>query len=238
MGIGLAEDNHRAAGSQKAVDELGTETVVVASGRCAENLSDSRQLGHVEGEQRLTDGHVDVDGAGIVGYGSQQGLVDKAVAMPSICFGQGDCPTHETAEGTGLRQRLTVELVNPRLGAVGTDNDERLVLIPSLSNGWGQVEQGRTAGDADDDRLVESLHHTEGIESRRPFVGNGIARDVGALVQVMDDGGIAAAWADDGVTNAVLDEQSRQLVDAFLIAIHRRIYDFLFFSIYDFLFTI
>ena len=116
--------------------------------------------------------------------------------------------------------RLTVQLVNPRLGAVGTNDNERLVLIPRLSHSRRKVEQGRTAGDADADRLIQSLHHAQGIEARRAFVGDGIAADVGTLVQVVDDGRIAAARTDDGVTDSVPYEQGRQYVYALLMAIH------------------
>ena len=135
-------------------------------------------------------------------------------------LGQGDGLADEAAEGVGLRQRLTVELVDPRLRTVGRDDDQGAMLIVSLSHGWREVEQRRTAGDADDDGLVQGLCHAEGIEAGRALIGDGPARDVGTLVQVMDDGGIAAAWADDGVTDAVGHEQRREYVDVLLVAKH------------------
>ena len=55
--------------------------------------------------------------------GSDERLIDQPVAIPllfvAVGLGQGHGLTHEAAEGIGLRQRLTVELVNPLRGAVG-----------------------------------------------------------------------------------------------------------------------
>ena len=161
-----------------------------------------------------------MDGTGIVGGSSQQGLVDETAAMPAVGFGQGNSPAYEAAQGTGLRKRLTVELVNPCLWTVGTDNDERLVLVPGFGNGRSQVEQGRPAGDADGDRLVEGLHHAECVEARRPLVGDGVALYVGTLAEIMHDGRVATARADDGVTDTMSHEQSRQQVYVLFVRVH------------------
>ena len=64
-------------------------------------------------------------------------------------------------QGAWLAERLTVELVNPLSGAVGRDDDERLVLIMSLGHSGSHIEQCRTAGDADHDGLVGGLSNAE-----------------------------------------------------------------------------
>ena len=150
-----------------------------------------------------------MDAGMVVGSGLDECLVHQAVAV--VPFGstcervdwQVDGLGYPGCEGSGLAQRLSVELVNPLGGAVGRDDDERLVLIVGLGHGGREVEQGRAAGDADDDRLVGGLGDAEGEESGGALVGDGVARDVGALVQVVHNGGIARAGADDGVADAV-----------------------------------
>ena len=159
-------------------------------------------------------------GTGIIGHRVKQRLVDKTVAIPFVSLVQRNGATDEPAQSTRLRQCLSVKLVNPRFRAVGTDDDERQVLIPSLSHGRSQVEQGRATGDTDDDRLMEGLHHADGIETSRAFVGHGITCDVRALVQIVDDGGITAARTDDGMTDTVPYEQGRQYIDVLLIGEH------------------
>ena len=94
------------------------------------------------------------------------------------------------------------------------------MLIPRLSHSRSQVEQGRAAGDADNDRFMEGLHHADGIEACRPFVGNGIASDIGMLAEVMDDRGIAATWTDNGMTDAMSNEQGCQDIDVLFVGEH------------------
>ena len=165
MGIGLSEDNHRPSGGCQTVDEGGMQAVVVTSGRGTHHHPDVRQLRHIKRKERFGDGNVDMDGTGIVGHRIQQRLVDKTVAVPFVSLGQRNRATDEPAQSTRLRQGLSVKLVYPRLRAVSTDNDERQVLIPRLGHGRSQIEQCRTTGDTDDDRLVKGLHHTDGIEA-------------------------------------------------------------------------
>ena len=106
-----------------------------------------------------------MNGTGVVGCGSKESFVDKAAAMPGIRLWQRNGAADEAAKGARLRQRLTVELVNPLWRTVGTNDDERLMLVVSLSDGGRKVEQRRAAGDADDDGGMERLHHAEGIEA-------------------------------------------------------------------------
>jgi hypothetical protein len=67
---------------------------------------------------------------------------------------------------------------------------------------------------------MEGLGHAEGVEACRPFVGDSMARYAVTLAEVVDDGGIAAARTHYGMAYAVSHEQSRELVDTFLTAIH------------------
>ena len=163
-----------------------------------------------------------MDGTGIVGRGSKESFVDKAAAMPGISLRQRDGAADKAAEGTRLWQRLAVELVNPLWRTVGTDNDEGLMLIPGLCDGGSQVEQCRATGDADNDGGVKGLHHAKGIETCRTLVGDGVALDVGTLVQIMDDGGIATARTNHSMTNAVGLEQGRQYVYILFVTKHLR----------------
>ena len=120
-----------------------------------------------------------------------QRLVHKTVAVPALLgvvgLWQRNCPTHEAAESVGLGQCLPVELVNPLRRTVGRDDDNTLMLIVSFSDGRRQIEQGCTTGDADDDGLVKSLRHTQSIETGTTLIRHRVARDVRALVQVVND---------------------------------------------------
>ena len=143
--------------------------------------------------------------------------------MPSFFvvarFRQGDCPAHKASQGIGLRQRLPVELVDPSLRTVGTHHYHGQVLIVGLGYGGRKIEQGRAAGDAYHDWLVERLCHAYGIEARAALVGDRMALDVWTLVQVVDNGSIAAAWAYYCVAYAVTHEQGREYVGVLLVAI-------------------
>ena len=94
------------------------------------------------------------------------------------------------------------------------------MLIISLGNGWGEIQQGRTTGDTDDHGLLESLSHAQGIEARRTLVGDGVTRDVRALVEVMRDGRIPTARTDNGMTDTMSHKQGRQYIYMFFVAIH------------------
>ena len=208
---GLSGNEHGALGMQEMVDDM-VQRVGRDIGWREVYLTLFRQLGNGELEQRLGNGHVDVDR----GVTLHQRLVDQAVTIPArlvvVGFGQRNGLTYEASEGVGLWQRLTVELVNPRLRTVGTDDNQGTVLIVSLSNGWCQIEQGRATGDADDDGLVQGLCHAQGIEASRALVGDGPARDVRTLVEVMHDGRIATARTDNGMTDAVGHQQGGEYV--------------------------
>ena len=128
-------------------------------------------------------------------------------------------------QSIGLRQRLPVELVDPLRGTVGRNDHQRHMLIPGLCHGGGEIEQGSAGGDTYDYRLIELQRHAQGIEACRALVGDGITGDVGTFVQVVDNGRVATARADDGMTDAIRYEQHRQYVYFFLIAVHLRIDD-------------
>ena len=112
-----------------------------------------------------------------------------------------------------MAERLTIELIYPLGRAVGRNDDERLVLIVSLGYGRCQVEQRRAAGDTHHYRLVGGLRYAKGKETCGTLVGDGIARDVGALIEVVHDGRVAAAGTNNGVTDAVGYEQAGEDVD-------------------------
>ena len=121
-----------------------------------------------------------------------QSFVDQTVAVPALFFttrlGQGYGLTHKTSKGIRLGQRLTIQLIYPLLRAVGRNDDQGTLLIVGLGNSWCHIEQRRTRGNADNNRFVKRLRHSQGIETRRAFVGDGIALDVRALVEVVYDG--------------------------------------------------
>ena len=87
------------------------------------------------------------------------------------------------------------------------------MLVIGLGHGRCQIEQCRTTGDTHHNGLPECLRHAQGIEARRPLVGHRIARDVGTLVQVMYDGGIATAGTYHGMTDAMGHQQGGEDVD-------------------------
>ena len=157
-----------------------------------------------------------------------QRLVDQTVAVPTVFigvdFGQRDSLADKAAQGIGLRQRLTIQLVYPCCRAVGRHHYQAAVLVVGLGNGRQQVEQGRARRDAHHHRLIRALRHAQGIEARRALVGDGIAGDVGTLVQVMYDGSIAATWTDHRMTDSVLDKQGREDINIDFITIHDNIF--------------
>ena len=74
-----------------------------------------RQGCNLEVKQRLRDGHVNM----YRGMTDNECLVDQAVTVPTFLvimrLRQGNGLTDEAPKGIGLRKRLSVELVNPRL---------------------------------------------------------------------------------------------------------------------------
>ena len=186
-GAELSEDDERPAGLLQVVDELLWQTVVVDSRGIAADDALSGQGRAGELEERFRDGHVDMHAGVVVGSGLQQCFVGETVAMPGISLWQGDGAAHPGGEDTGLPDSLSVELANPLGRAVGRDDDERLVLVERLGNGGCHVEHGCAAGDADHYGLVCGLGYAQGEEARRAFVSDRVARDVGTLVEVVDD---------------------------------------------------
>ena len=67
---------------------------------------------------------------------------------------------------------------------------------------------------------MQTQAHAQSIEACRALVGDGIALDIGTGVEVMDNGGITATWADDSVTDAVGDEQGGQYIDVLFVGVH------------------
>ena len=62
------------------------------------------------------------------------------------------------------------------------------MLIVCLSDGRGEIQQGRSAGDTNGHRLLQALTHAQGIEACATLIGDGIALDIGTLVEVVHDG--------------------------------------------------
>ena len=216
----LPDDDHGPAGAAVVAQQCVVDGVGMRLGE-----TDAALVGQPmarEAEQGLGDGHVDVDR--LPATGDDEGLVDQPVAEPPLLvvmrLGQTDGTSDEAAQSVGLWQRLAVELTYPCLGAVGRDDDDGHVLMVGLGHGGHEVEQGRPRRDADGHGLVECEGHAEGIEAGRALVGDGMARDVRRLVQVVHNGGIAAARTHDGMTDAMGREEGGQRVDVFFIAIY------------------
>ena len=153
----------------------------------------------------------------------QQRLVHQPVAPPLLLrvkrFGQRDSLADKAPEGISLRKRLPVELVNPLRRAVGRNHHQRHMLIESLSNGRGKVEQRRPTGDADGNRFAQTLCHSQRIETCRAFIRNGIALDIRALVEIMHYRRIAASRTAHRILHAVSHKQCRQCVHIIFITI-------------------
>ena len=175
-------------------------------------------------EQRFGYWHVDVHRARLPQHSQGQCIVHKAVAVPAVCvimrFGQVDGLAHKPPKGVGLRQGLSVKLVDPGRRSVGRDYHQRQMLVAGFGYGGCQVEQCRARGDAHHHRHPGGLGYAESHETRRTLVGYGYARYAGALVEVVYNGGVAAARAHHGVLYAVSREQRCEYVDVFLVAIH------------------
>ncbi len=116
-----------------------------------------------------------------------------------------------------LSDRLTLQLVNHTNGAVGGDNNEFTMLIEGLCGGWCNIKQSRPAGHTNDHGLISNLTYAEGEEASRPFVGNGIAIDLGTFVEIVNDSRIATPRAHHGILDPPLDEQSGKNIDVIFI---------------------
>ena len=182
-------------------------------------------------EQWFGDRHIDMHRS-MTNY---QRLVDQAVTVPTLLvimgLRQGNCLADKMSEGIGLRQRLSIELVNPCLGTIGRNHHQGDVLIVSLGNGRSEIKQGGATGDTDNDRCFQALAHTECIEACRALIGNWITSDVRTLVEIMNDGGVAAARTDHRVTDAVSNKQGRKYVDVFFLAVHINIIKYAWFRV-------
>ena len=94
------------------------------------------------------------------------------------------------------------------------------MLIESLGHGRSQIEQGRARSDTNHYRSVCILRHAKGIETRRPLIGDGVARDVRTLVEVVRNGRVAATGTHHSLCHPVGDEQRGEYVDILFIRIH------------------
>jgi hypothetical protein len=56
---------------------------------------------------------------------------------------------------------------------------------------------------------MECLHHAQGIKARGTLICDRIATDVRTLVEIMDYRCVAATRTDNGMTNAMTNEQRR-----------------------------
>ena len=115
-----------------------------------------RQFSGLELEQRFRYRHIDVYRTASVPLCCQQRLVHQAVAVPPfiivVRLGQRDGTFHETSEGIRLRQRLSVELVNPLRRTVGRNDYQRLFPIECLCHGRQKIEQCRARSDTNGNR--------------------------------------------------------------------------------------
>ena len=158
-------------------------------------------------EERFADGHVDMNRAAATPTGSQQGLIDEPIAVPSLLvivgFGQVHGLADESSQCSGLGKRLPVQLIDPLCRPVGRHHDERQMLVTGLGHGRSNVEQGRPRRDTHHHRLAQGLANAQCIEARRPLVGDRIARQLRANGQIMDDGRVAAAGTNHGMAHAM-----------------------------------
>ena len=182
------------------------------------------QFGCVEREERFGYGHVDEYWSRLAESGSVHRFVHKTVAIPALLFvsrlGQRHAAAHKAIESVGLRQRLTVELVNPLLRSVGSYDDERHMLVVSLCHSRSRVEQSRTRRDAYHCRTLRAESHAHSVERRRALVGDRVAAYCTTFAEVMHDGSIATARTNHSVCHSPFDEQRCQYVYVFLVAIH------------------
>ena len=224
---GLAADEHGPLGLHEHAGHM-VQLDGGDVGRLPVNLPLIGKSLNGEAKEGLADRHIDMNRAALL----EQGLVDQTVAVPQLFFvlrlWQRDRLLHKTPERIRLRHGLSIELPNPLLRTVGTDDDQRPMLIPGFANSRCKIEQGRATGDADHDRLLQRLRHAQGIEARRALIGHGITGNLWTLIQIVHNGRIAAARTDHGVTNAVLHKQGRENIDVFFIAIHGSLGDWSF----------
>ena len=156
--------------------------------------------------------------------GGDECLVDESVAIPVLLvvvrFGQIHRAFDKAGQRPRLRHRLSGELSDPLLGPVGRDDHERQMLIHRLGDSGQRVEQCRAAGDADHHRFLSSLTEAESIERCAALVGDGVALDLRAHVEVVHDRRVARARTDHRMAHAVSYEQCSECVDILFIAIH------------------
>ena len=81
------------------------------------------------------------------------------------------------------------------------------MLIISFCYGRCEIEQRCTTCDTNDNRHMECLHHAQGIKARGTLICDRIATDVRTLVEIMDYRCVAATRTDNGMTNAMTNEQ-------------------------------
>ena len=178
----------------------------------------------IKREKGFGDGHVDVHRSARAAPHLHESLVYHADA-PDAFRGipglrQRDGAAHHAAQGVGLRKGLAHQLVDLRGGTVGGDEHHGGVLIKGLGGGGCLVEKGRAGRDTNGHGGLQGEAQPQGIEARRALVRHRIARDVRANSEVVDDGSIAAAGANDGMTHAMGHEQGRKDAHVLLIAIH------------------
>ena len=161
---GLSGDKHGAAGVHKAAHDVA-QRLGRNVGSQQFNLPLLGQRCYGELKQRFADGHVDVYRS----VADDQRLVHQPVTVPPLLvvarLGQRDSLAHEASQRVRLWQRLSVQLVNPLWRTVGADDDDTCLLVVGFGHCRRKVQQGRAAGDADDDGLPGSLPHTKGIEA-------------------------------------------------------------------------
>ena len=123
--------------------------------------------------------------------GLVHGLVNQTVAVPVqlivIHLGQVNGFFYKATQGIGLRQRLTIQLVDPLCWAICRNHHQWHVLIISLSHSWGQIKQRSATGDTNHHWPMHHLGYTQGIESCTTLIRHWIALDFWALIQIVYD---------------------------------------------------
>ena len=136
-----------------------------------------------------------------------QRLVNQSVTIPTFLLimrlRQGNSLTHKATKRIRLWQGLPIKLIYPQLRTIGTDHHHRLMLIVCLSHSGIKIQQCSATGNTNHHRLLQSLRHTQRIETRRAFVCHRIALNIRALVQIMNDGSIPTARTHHCMMNAM-----------------------------------
>ena len=117
----------------------------------------------------------------------------------------------QCAEYARLGKGLPVHLPDPCGGAVGGYHHQGHLLVVGFRHGRMQVEQGSARGAAYGYGRSVVQGKPEGEESRAPFVGQRIAREVGHVGKGLRQRDVPASGTEHNPPDAVRAQQCRQL---------------------------